>query len=290
MISVLVILPAIIFVSSIYIDVVPFLVEGFTTNTIEYKLAPLIQYVIIAVMLVVYPISPLLYSVELYFKKMGPHNVLAEYHNLKKIAIILFPVFVFALFHLIVLNIIGKNPVLDMFYVQTNSIFFYLLTIALGIFFFVFASILLRLIFLTVRKDFGYFLAKESIKLLIVNQASDSNLGNLVKIIDRYNAYVRRKTGFEIKDLQNIYSRILADSNFNNEELIYQLRKSFEHPDKLKPISYFSKNLDITNPENFLVKVSIKKKFQNYVTWLLTILSALTATFSGLFPHILNLL
>ena len=290
MVCVLIILPVILFLSSIYVDVIPMLVGDFNKYNLGYEFVPILQYAIFVVMLIVYPIFPLFYSVEKYFKKIGPRNVLLEYQNLKKIAFILFPIFIFALFHLIVRNVIGNNPILEMFYLSPTGLVYYLLSIALGSIFFVFASVLLRLIFLIARKDFGYFFAKESLKSLVERKDDNNTLGDLVRGIDVYNTYVRRKTGFEIKKLQNIHSKILSDFNFNIDVLIHDLRKSFEYQDRLKPISTLSKNFDIINSDSFLVKVSFRKKIANYVKWLVTVVSALTATISGLFPYIVSLL
>jgi hypothetical protein len=182
-------------------------------------------------------------------------------------------------------GIIGRNPLLDL--IQFSNEILLLLSLLVGISFFVVASVLLRLIFLTARKDFRYYFAK-TLFCTQYKKQNDDELLYLIRGIEKYNAFVRSKTGLEIRDLRNLYSKILSDFAFNKDELINQLVTSFEEEDKLKPIAYISKTLNISNPENFLVKVQLKKKIDDYTTLLGTIISALTAIISGLLPYFLG--
>src|SRR5215203_3555046 len=78
-------------------DIMLFSSEYFEDIYFGFELLNLFQYVLFAVMLILYPIYPAAFSIERYFmKRKSQRSALKEYEILRKIVYALFPFFIFA--------------------------------------------------------------------------------------------------------------------------------------------------------------------------------------------------
>jgi hypothetical protein len=281
-IIVLFVLPLLLSISTLYLsNVYLFFKKYFNDGYLGVNLVYILQYAIFFVMLLIYPMWTLIYPTAKYFKIISNNNVVLEYETLKKIAYILFPLFLFGTFHLITAQIMHKNPLLDLIDLpQSVSI---MLSILVGVSFFIVASVLFKLLLLNVKKDFGFYFAKACICDISKNEKDEANkIRFMIKGLNKYNTFLRRYTGIYINSLKNIYSKILSDPNCDNNKAISELIFLFENDDRLKPIKYLSQILNVRDDEHFLVKEPLRKRIETWVTIAGTMISALTAMISGL--------
>ena len=168
--------------------------EYFNNEYFAFQIRDYFQYGVFVVMLIVYPLYPSVFSLEKFFIKRNPENVIIEYEMLKKIVYGLFPLFIFAFVYLIggtmkenPLGIIIKflgDPVTQIFvcYNYRSNIFYCW--------------------FCTPQNYLAN--CKERIQILFCKSIVQSDLKKedeaekisyLVKALNSYNKYIRRSLG-----------------------------------------------------------------------------------------------
>jgi hypothetical protein len=235
----------------------------------------LLQYVIFIVMLILYPVYPLSFSLESHLNKRKPERAIFEYKVVKRIIYVLFPMFVLAV-ALITFEAIQENPlkyIIGSLDYVTESI---LISILAAIFF-AFASALLRNILLNSRKHFKFYLARLCLKAMSRVEDDLERMNYLIEGLGFYNRYIRRTLGLQINDPKIIYSKIIADGALDRNYIMKELCEAFKDCDKLKPIRCLAVLLDIPNPEHFLVKESIGKRLEDWGGTIGTLASTITA-------------
>jgi hypothetical protein len=284
-IIVLIILPVFLALSSIFLSEILFFFQKYFNNgNLGVQLVFLLQYAIFGVMLIVYPIYPAVYPTKKYFEKRGALNAVKEYENLKKIVYVLFPLFVFGLIHLIG-RAMGENLLLSVIRFHNNVLI--LISVFIGISFFIVASALLKITLIILRKEFRFYFAKVCLCVISNKEEDDvKKVRYVIKALNSYNIYLRKNIGLQIYALKNIYSKILSDSKVDKNQSIRELTSAFEDKDKLRPVKCLSTISNVTDTEQFLIKEPLGKKLENWATLIGTITSALAATISGLVTFI----
>jgi hypothetical protein len=228
-----------------------------------------LQYIILFIMLLIYPLWNLRYPSEKLFKVTPYYNAILEYENLKKIAYVLSPLFVFALF-LIMLNNFNKDT--------TNLDLYKKFAVVIFPFFILMDSILLKIILTRVRKDFYYYFAKTYIFNFCKDEKNDlKKMKYLINGLSKYNLFLRKNIGLHIDRLDNIYSMILSKFKHNEKKHITELISSFENNDKMKPIEYLFTLVNDKDIDNFLIK---ETKIQKIID-IAPILGALVPLFTS---------
>jgi hypothetical protein len=222
------------------------------------------QYIVFAVMLILYPIYPLIFSIEKYFWKRNPRVAIAEYDLLKKITYALFPFFILALALMIASRITPENQLSSIINSLGDSMFEPLVYSILGVIFFVVGSALLRIILLNTSRHFGFYIARMAFRAITEERDDVERMKFVIKGLNSYNMYIRRNLGLQINNLKMIYSRMVSDPTIDRTTSLNDLSKAFEDGDRLKAIRCIFGLLKSKDPENFLVKESTGKKLQEW--------------------------
>jgi hypothetical protein len=239
-------------------------------------LLKLLQYVIFVVMLVLYPLYPFIISIEKHLSKRNPKSVITEYQALKKIVYALVPLFFFAIALRVSSGIMQDNPLIDLV-LSLDQLQQSLFLSILGAILFVVASALLRIILLNRNKHFKYYLARLSFRAILRVQDNVERMKYLIGGLASYNKYIRRTLGLQINDPKMIYSSIIADATVDRNSSTNELIQAFEDDDKLKPIRCLTGLFNVTDPEHFLVKESLGKKLEGWISIFGALVSSITA-------------
>ena len=245
----------------------------------------LLQFVIFVVMLIFYPLYPLIPSIENHLSKRDLKSALTEYQVLKKIVYALLPVF----FFVVALSLIGTGISSVSAGQVTNSsnqnnlgiidqLPYSGVTVSiLGAVFLALASALLRIILLNRSKHFKFYLARLSFRAMSRVEDEVERMKYLIDGLSFYNKYIRRTLRVQINDLKIIYSKIIADASVDKNRWMKELSQAFEDNDKLRPIRCLTGLFNITDPEHFLVKESVGKKWEERITVIGALGSAIAA-------------
>lgn len=236
----------------------------------------LLQYVIFIVMLIFYPVYPLIFSIENHLSKRNPKSAITEYQALKKIVYALLPLFFFAIALRVSSGITRDSPLIELV-LSLDQLQQSLFLSILGTILFVVASALLRIILLNRNKHFKYYLARLSFRAISKVQDDIERMKYLIVGLAFYNKYIRRTLGLQINDLKMIYSKIIADATVDRNRSMKELIQAFEDNDKLKPIRCLTGLFNVTDPEHFLVKESVGKKLERWVSIFGALVSSITA-------------
>jgi hypothetical protein len=245
----------------------------------------LLQFVIFVVMLIFYPLYPLIPSIENHLSKRDLKSALTEYQVLKKIVYALLPVF----FFVVALSLIGTGISSVSAGQVTNSsnqnnlgiidqLPYSDVTVSiLAALFLALASALLRIILLNRSKHFKFYLARLSFRAMSRVEDDVERVKYLIDGLSFYNKYIRRSLRLQISDLKIIYSKIIADASVDKNRWMKELSQAFEDNDKLRPIRCLTGLFNITDPEHFLVKESVGKKWEERITVIGALGSAIAA-------------
>jgi hypothetical protein len=289
---VLIVLPICLAMSSFAIDIpffsnpiVDFYIDNFSDydnslSTQLFESLKILQYAIFVVMLVIYPCYPYLLSLRKYYGKRNPRSVIIEHEVLMKITIVLFPFFIFGLGLIIASRLAEENPlnnVLDSLGNIGDSII-----IISGVIIFVVGSALLRIILLTISKDFRFYLAKIFFRAILNVEDEVEKMKYLINGLSSYNKYIRRALGLQINNLKEIYSKIVSDPAIDISMVIRELSSSFEEKDKLESIRCITELMKVTDLEHFLVKESLGKKLGDLAGIIGTLASTVAAVLGAM--------
>jgi hypothetical protein len=260
-------------------QIITFFIIKFNDPSIGFQfLSSLVtlQYAIFVVMLILYPIYPFIFSIENHLRKRNPKSALTEYQALKNIVYALFPIFLFTIGLRISSGIIQDNP-LSVLILSLDEPLLSLLISFLGAILFAVASALLRIILLNRNKQFKYYLAKLSFRVVSGVEDEVERMKYLIMGLGFYDKYIRRMLGLQINDLKVIYSKMIADVSVDKNRSIKELCRAFEDHDRLKPITCLTGLFDVSDSAHFLAKESAGKKLEGWATIIGTLVSTITA-------------
>jgi hypothetical protein len=181
-----------------------------------------IQYGIVIMVVIVYPLYPYVSSAEGYFKRRGYENVVFEYELIMKIFYFSLPFFIVA-FPLLV---IGNVPSIGHFMPFMTDLTVRLIIITVTV---IGAGALLKILCLFLRKEFRYYFAKGCSRIVINEKDEFKRLTYLDLLLDSYNKYLQRTIKVQLKDLDKIYSKLIyADINKKDEFMLISISKTFE--------------------------------------------------------------
>lgn len=198
----------------------------------------ILQWLVISIILFIFPPYPFPISVKNYFKTRGYENAVIEYDLVKIILYISVPLFITLTVVLPVLaGKIGSYGSVNIRIALNEPIFRFIQNYLLLI---VFAAIL-KLIVALIRKDFRLYYAKGCFKKLIMQSSglNEANVMNyLTKGLKAYNSYIKRNMNLQIKDLNRIICKIAVTSEREKETIITKLVIAFNKDDK-QTMEYF---------------------------------------------------
>lgn len=284
---VLIVLPIVLgfsnFFSEIYYARIISFFLVYTDNPyLGFQILYVFQYIIFAVMLVAYPIYPFTFSMEKYFGDRNPWSAIAEYDFLKKIVYVLFPFFILAVGFMILPRIMSEDPLSGLIVYISDSIIISIFFTILGVIFFVVGSALLRIVLLNVNRDFRFYFARISFRMVSKVEKNMEKMRYLIIGLNSYNKYIRRNLGLQINDLRRIYSTIITDPTIDKNRSFKELSIAFEEDDRLKAICCLTKLFGISDTEHFLVKEALGKKLQDWAGILGTLASTTAAILGAL--------
>jgi hypothetical protein len=242
-----------------------------------FRILDLFQYCVFVVMLILYPSYHNILSTERYFGKRDPRSALVEYEVLKKIIYALFPLFIFALVFIIVPRVTKENPLVIVTRLIVEPTLSSLFFTSMGVTFLIVGSALLKIIMLNARKEFRFYFAKASFRVISNKEDDMARMKHVIKGLNSYNKYLRRNLGLEIRDLKKIYSKIISDPTLDKYDSIEKLLIAFEDNDKLRTVKSLSELLRVTDTDEFLIKEPIGKKLQGFAALLGTMVSTFAA-------------
>jgi hypothetical protein len=207
------------------------------------------------------------YSTEKYFKKKSPENIVMEYEFIKKIMYVLSPWIILGIALLVVEQFIALSipgPILGIF-----AVTILVATLSVG-------SALIKILLLTVRKEFQLYFAKSCFHILSKKEDEVEKIKYLKKGLNAYNKYLARQLGLQITGLRQIYSTISSSPAEEQNKLIELISKAFERDNKLEPLVCLSKFMKVPEGEQFLTKEPLFKKIEEWGSFG-TALSGITA-------------
>jgi hypothetical protein len=224
----------------------------------------LLQYMIFAVMLIFYPLYPFIFSIENHFSKRNPKSALTEYQVLKKIVYTLLPIFFFGIVLRILSGVTEDNPLSALMLSLDEPAQLLFLSILAAVLL-VLASALLRIILLNRFKHFKFYLAMLSFRAMSRIEDNAERVKYLIDGLSFYNKYIRRILRVEVNNRKITHSIITTDATVDRNPWVKELSQAFEDNDKLKPIRCLTQLFNVTDPEHFLVKESVGKKFEEKI-------------------------
>jgi hypothetical protein len=266
-------------------ETIIFFIDFFNDSEIGYSFLDslvLLQYVVLICMFILYPVYPSIFSIEKHLNKRNPKVALTEYQFLKKIIYPLLPFFIFTIALKISSGITG-DPLNVMVQFLLPEPWYSSFLSVLAATLFTFASASLRVVLLGITKNFNFYLARLSFRAMSRVEDEVERMKFLIGGLGFYNKYIRRALGIEINDLKIIYSRIISDTAVDKNHSMKELCKAFEDKhDKLIPIRCMTTLFDDMDPAHFLVKESVGKKLGARLTFVGTVLSAITAVIGSI--------
>jgi hypothetical protein len=204
---------------------------------------------------------------QLYFQKIGYKKGVTEYHYLRKIY---YAVAGSLLFFLFLLFIPGLSVM------QTNAI----AVLAFGVLYPVFGCLWRRDRLLS-DNDFYFFLAHACVKIISEDSETIQKMRYLILGIDFYDQYLRKNLRRHIRDVEEIYSRILSDSNLDRDKTIGVITEAFASNDKLRVVVCLSSILTDVKKEQFLVKDQFGRGLRDISPIIISVVTAV-ATIIGI--------
>jgi hypothetical protein len=81
-------------------------------------------------------------------------------------------------------------------------------------------------------KDYNFYKANEKLQEYKSDLTIDKKTKLLLDVLKTYNKYIARRTGFEIRDSTKVCSKILSNSNKSVDDLVNDMKSSFDQDNK----------------------------------------------------------
>jgi hypothetical protein len=183
----------------------------------------------------------------------------------------------FALALIIVPRVTKENPLVIVTRLIAEPTLSSLFFTSMSVTFLIVGSALLKIIVLNARKEFRFYFAKASFKVISKKEDNVERIRYVIKGLNSYNKYLRRNLGLQIRDLKKIYSKIISDPTLDKYNPIEKLSIAFEDNNKLRTVKYLSELLGVTDTDQFLTKEPIGKKLEGFAALLGTMVSTFAA-------------
>ncbi len=286
-----------IFLPSLFID--------YKTNTLKSTISPYIplfvtsfayfQIIAFSMIILLIPLYPLPFSLKWYFKKRGFIRAVKEYEFVKIVLYISVPLLLLFTF-IVILDPTEQN-------IQNNSIMQYYILIIhphlssidnmKNLFFIIVTAAILKILFARIRKEFWLYYARGCFVQMQSAINDVDEMSYFVRGLDAYNLYLRKKIKLEIKDLNQIYSKISSFDDLQKNNVIGKFALFF-FPDylvdtiTLYPLKTISTLLNLSDKE-ILYKQSFKdelKELGTILTLFITLfINVITFIITSLFNH-----
>ncbi len=120
----------------------------------------------------------------------------------------------------------------------------------------------------SIYKDYYFFIAKGSSEY-ILERTGIEKVRYAIRALKYFNKYLGKVLNLQINDINGVISKLLSDPEMNRYAAIRSVYDSFQRDDKLEPITYIVKELDIQNAESFLKSQSLVDKMKTWVTYII---------------------
>lgn len=270
-------------------------IQYVNSNIYIYYVITYFQYTVFLITLVIFPPFPAPHSTEKYFKIRGFEKAVIEYEFVRHILLVALVMLIIILAFTIILPFIysyfppplktilnpgilneraaGQEilPLQIIYYLR-----FYLFIIVLGAF--------LKLLFALAKPEFRLYFARGCFKIIRGKQNEADKMKYLIKGMNSYNKYIKRRVNLQMNELTKIYSKIGSTSPDERGKIIDSLSASFEKgSDNLEPMRILLPFSKLTE-EEFLVEQRAREKIKDLYTLLLpviTITVTLITTYVG---------
>ena len=239
----------------------------------------------------IYAIKPKIYSMKNYFDKKGYQNVVYEYKFLKLFVCICAPiVIIFNFLYYVEYYEIGGRQLsfeyntgavtlteIAMLELTVNFLHYLMFPVIAGI---------IWIVILHIRKEFKFYMAKTYFQLTAYQKDKTSKVGHLIHGIKSYDSYLRRSLNLQINNIKEVFSKIIVDSNIDNNNVTSILLASFQNDSyKLAPARCLSEITNIQDPKQFLIEESISERIKDNAIFFATVIPVLITVTQLLIPR-----
>ena len=226
--------------------------EALSNAKFAALLVSIFQYIAYITIIFIYPPYPAPLSSERYFALRGEMAVY-EYENAKKILYIAFPVFIMFLiavyYEQLILPIVKALMPAEYILIKDNlqaaisdpafgaGFLFVRLIVIAGT---------LKIVFALARKQFRLYFAKGCFKIIQEKLKKDINKNEVEEMkyiilgLNSYNQYIRRHLKLQIKNLNEIYSKLASSPMKDKDTSIDSISKAISGEDTLAPIQWMA--------------------------------------------------
>jgi hypothetical protein len=132
---------------------------------------------------------------------------------------------------------------------------------------------LIWIVILSRKENFEFYFARVFIVIASKEKDETKRAKNFIKGLKFYDRYLRRTLNLQINDIKEIYSKVIIDSNIDQEKEINSLSLAFETDnDRLKPAKWLSEIVNVDDPKKFLIEESIGKRLKDLIIFFATII------------------
>jgi hypothetical protein len=261
------------------IIVVPSIFSIYLSVLTFYIISPVYWQLLVGGFLFLVVISTMLayliyppYSIEKYFKKKGPENIVIEHEITKKIIYILAPLSILGIALEVARQVYPDVISLSLPY-TINAILTAITFAAI----FSLSYALLKTLSLIIREEFQLYFAKSCFRILSKKEDEVEKMKYLMKGLNSYNKYLIRHLGLEITDLRQIFSTISSSPAEEQNKSIELISKAFERTNKLEPLVCLSMFIKVPEGKLFLTKEPLFKKIEVWGGFTGTAVSGITS-------------
>jgi hypothetical protein len=141
---------------------------------------------------------------------------------------------------------------------------------------------IIYVILIATKKDIRYHMAKACFEAIPRQKNQTNKVNYFIMGVKFYDKYLRRALNIQINDVKKIYSKIISDPN---AEAMDSIMASFDNDeDKLRPVKFFTKMLNIKKTEEFLIDVSFGQKLKDMAIFFATIIPVAVGIIQLLLP------
>lgn len=251
--------------------------ENLSNAKFAALLASIFEYIVYIIVIFIYPPYPAPLSSERYFARRGEKAVY-EYENAKRILYIAFPVFIIFLLatyneQLILPFLKPLMPAEEYILIKDNfqaaisdpafeaGFLFIRLIVIAGT---------LKIAFALARKQFKLYFAKGCFRIIEEKIKSDVNKNEVEEMkyvilgLNSYNSYIRRHLKLQIKNLNEIYSKLASSPMQKKDASIDSISKAVNGEDTLEPIQYLAKFLGLQKKQEILTHVPLSNTIKEW--------------------------
>jgi hypothetical protein len=136
---------------------------------------------------------------------------------------------------------------------------------------------------LPLDEEFNYYFAKACFKIILEKEDAVEKIRYLILGISYYDKFLRKNLRTRIRDVEEIYSRLLSDPTLDRDKTTQLITEAFESDDKLKAIACLSSILTDVKKEQFLVKAQFGQGLKNLLSIIMPILGTVLVAIIGYF-------